>query len=87
MSNLEKLILEGWEESKKRAHYPCLSKPIIEEETFGGAYFDFADGEIRIGKKHIAEHENAGIDARTIVTGTFDHEIAHYMVYPVNLAI
>ncbi len=86
MSNLENLIEEGWEKSRKKAHYPCLRNPEIEEETFGGAHFDFLKGIVKIGKKIIADYEELGISKDRIITGIFDHEIGHYMVFPKNLA-
>src|SRR3989338_4583037 len=85
MSNLEDLVYDGWEKSKKKAHHPCLRNPEIGEETLGGAYFDFIKGIVQIGKKHIAEFEELGLAKDEIIEGTFDHEIGHYMIFPKNL--
>ncbi len=86
LENLEDLIKKGWGESRKRAHNPCLPNPQIKDEVEGGAHFDFLNGKVRIGKKHIAEFTELGLKEDRTITGTFDHEIAHYMVFPKNLS-
>ena len=71
MSNLEDLVYDGWEKSKKKAHHPCLRNPEIGEETLGGAYFDFIKGIVQIGKKHF---EKTGLFLSALINSSKDKE-------------
>jgi hypothetical protein len=82
-----KIQPETWDKVRRWFHYPSLKEPSIEPQLEGGAHFDFATGDIRVGESFIRDVvSKSGTTEKECLEGLLTHEVGHYMIFPRTLS-
>jgi hypothetical protein len=78
---------ETWDKIRRWYHYPALREPSIEPELEGGAHFNFATGDIRVGESFVRDVvSRSSATEEECLEGLLTHEVGHYMIFPRTLS-
>ena len=90
--DLEKLIVDAFEEVKNGYYRPPIGGPKIIKEDIplsgsGTAFFSFLTREVVVNQSFLEKLSKRGMKFEALAKGLISHEMGHYMLHPKELSL